>query len=96
MHNECAHVGLSVHASVDQNEFNAGLSGGLIGYGGTETKTQLPNKTTAYWNGFILSRDLGRNWYKGPNLLPAEVVGYPGHPGYGCVYNEYGILKTAL
>jgi hypothetical protein len=60
---------------------SAHFPGGLIGYGGTSTKTLLPNKTAVYWNGFILSRDQGQTWFKGPDVLAAEVVGYPGHPG---------------
>lgn len=29
----------------------------------------------------VQSKDLGQNWFKGPNILAAEVVGHPGQPG---------------
>ena len=42
---------------------------GLIGYGGTPTKNA--NSTPVSWNGFILSKDSGQSWFKGPNVLVA-------------------------
>ena len=47
---------------------------GMIGYGGTPTKS---NGT--YWNGFILSKDKGRTWYKGPNILAATITAHAPH-----------------